>query len=204
ERASTLGRHTEHPLDAEASRPGAAGAGRAARTAHSHRRLLRVRAGSLPPGRLAALIRPRLPTPSGLARDSPAALDERQRAPARGDAELHLVGVTVERDVEILVFGPEPHTGALHRPMVEGRHGLGRIADPFRDSLHEVRTRRVRRRRNQLQAADMHRLVTTLQPQERLVHGAERFHEAFPARDRQRASRLFGLIKYFWPIAILP
>src|SRR5437016_9394386 len=72
ERASTLGRHTEHPLDAEASRPGAAGAGRAARTAHSHRRLLRVRAGSLPPGRLAALIRPRLPAPSGLARDSPA------------------------------------------------------------------------------------------------------------------------------------
>src|SRR5438094_669501 len=50
-----LGRHTEHPLDAEASRPGAAGAGRAARTAHSHGRLLRVRAGSLPPGRLAAL-----------------------------------------------------------------------------------------------------------------------------------------------------
>ena len=32
------------------------GAGRAARTAHSHRRLLRVRAGSLPPGRLAALV----------------------------------------------------------------------------------------------------------------------------------------------------
>jgi hypothetical protein len=56
ERARTLGRHAEHPLDTEASRAGAAGAGRAARTADSHRRLLRVRAaGSLQPGRLAAL-----------------------------------------------------------------------------------------------------------------------------------------------------
>src|SRR5262245_4717818 len=46
ERASTLGRHAEHPLDAEASRPGAAGAGRAARAANSQRCLLRVQIGT--------------------------------------------------------------------------------------------------------------------------------------------------------------
>src|SRR5437879_8051647 len=35
------------------------------------------------------------------------ALDVRQRAPARGDAELHLVGVAVERDVERLAVGDD-------------------------------------------------------------------------------------------------
>src|SRR5262249_46081724 len=56
ERARAVSRHAEHPLHAEATGPRAAGAGRGPRPAHPHRHVLRVRAGSVPAGCLAARV----------------------------------------------------------------------------------------------------------------------------------------------------